>query len=281
MASSVQSCASLAAWTGASASVAGSTEPTGTRAGASVNARVAREETTPARAAQRQHRRTVSWVFTGVGGGASTLSSGGGSGVLELGGRRLAPRSLQVVLEPLQAAQRVVEARGRLAVAVSLPRIEDEAHRSLAAQLQVPVELARLARVHARIVLAVQDEERRPALARPVDRAPLELSHPVVPRPSQRVDRGLLLGDVRRPELRDRVGDPDHHHAGGEALAEARRAPAGREAAVGTAGDADLGAIDEPHRDQVIHGVDQVVELLPRRVALAELAERDAASGAA
>src|SRR5262245_35588572 len=97
------------------------------------------------------------------------------------GGPRGGLGALQVVLEPLQRATGVVEARGALAVAVALARVEHQAHRARPALSQVPVELARLPGVHARVVLAVQDQERSLALGRVVDGAALEPRLPVVP----------------------------------------------------------------------------------------------------
>ena len=52
-----------------------------------------------------------------------------------------AARALEVVLHPPQEPDAVVEPRRRLAVAVTLARIEDEAYGCLAQRLQVPEEL--------------------------------------------------------------------------------------------------------------------------------------------
>ena len=87
--------------------------------------------------------------------------------------------------------------------------------------------------------------------------------------------------DIRRPDLRDRVANADKHDARGEAIRQLRRAPSRRIAAVRTAGDADLLPIDQSARDQMIDSINEVIELLTRRVRLTELRERDASTGAA
>jgi len=96
-------------------------------------------------------------------------------------------RALEVMLHPLEEAQVVIEARGRLAVAMLFAGIEDQPHGRLAAELQMPVELAGLPDVDARVVLAMQDQERGAAFAGMIDRAALEQQGPVFPGTFQRV----------------------------------------------------------------------------------------------
>src|SRR5262249_10061497 len=145
--------------------------------------------------------------------------------VLDLPRRRRAPGALQVVLHPADHPQVVVEpVRGR-AVAVPLLRIEHETDGGLAALLQVPVEHERLRRMHARILLPVEDQQRRPRAVGIEDRASLQHELPVLPRPLPRVHQELLVGNVGRPGLGDEIADADEHDAGGEAVRVAGRAP--------------------------------------------------------
>src|SRR5260221_9918911 len=131
--------------------------------------------------------------------------------ILDLVGRRGASRALQVVLHPLHHAEVVIEAVGGQAVAVALPRIEDQADGRLASGFQETVEDERLAGMDARVVLAVEDEEGRARLVEIVNRTALEHQLPVLPRPAARVHEELLVGDVGRAGLAHEVADPDEH----------------------------------------------------------------------
>ena len=64
--------------------------------------------------------------------------------------RHLAPGPGEVMLEPLHLPQVVVEARSRLAIAMSFAGIQHQTHRSLAVHLEMAVQLARLSGVDAR-----------------------------------------------------------------------------------------------------------------------------------
>src|SRR5262245_19586804 len=182
--------------------------------------------------------------------------------ILDLGLRRIASRTLQVVLEPFHHAEVVIEPVRAVAVAVPLAGIEHEPHRRFAPHLHVPVEDERLAGMHARILLAVEDQDRRARPVALVDRASLQRELPVLPRPAHGVDRRLLHRDVGRSRLGDEVADSDEYDAGREPVGVARGAPRRRVASVGPAGHSDLRLVREPRRDKSVHRVHEIVELL-------------------
>src|SRR6185369_8363809 len=133
----------------------------------------------------------------------------------------------------------------------------------------------------ARVVLAGEDQERRLAVLRVVDRAALEEELPGLPGVEAVVHAVVLGRAVRHAHHRDQVAHAEAHHAGGELLRVVGAAPAGRVAAVAAAGDADLLLVGDAGAHQRLDAVDHVVELLPRRILVVEHAERDAASRAA
>ena len=90
-----------------------------------------------------------------------------------------------------------------------------------------------------------------------------------------------LVGDVAGAELADLVGNADEHHAGGEFLAPAGRAPRGGVAAIGPAGHADAVGIGHARFDQRALGVDQIGEFGIGVAALVLLGEGGAIAGRA
>src|SRR5690606_27786752 len=93
---------------------------------------------------------------------------------------------------------RVIELRGRVSIAVLLARIAHEPNGRIGAQLDVPIERERLARIDARIRVAAEDEQRRARLSRVIDGASLERELPVVPRPRAPMHLMELVRDVAR-----------------------------------------------------------------------------------
>ena len=127
----------------------------------------------------------------------------------------------------------------------------------------------------------MEDQERSLRLLNVVDRAPLQESLPVVPRPTECVDQIFLVRDVScAPSLEILSEIPTNMTPAANRSEVTSGAPGRRVTAVGTTGHADLRSIDEAGIDEVVDRVDQVVELLARRVALAQLREGHASASA-
>ena len=87
-----------------------------------------------------------------------------------------------------------------------------------------------------------------------------------------------LVRDVGGAELGNLVGNAHEHHAGGKMLAQRRRTPGGRIAAIGAAGDPGAVRIDNPSFRQSADRVHKIVELLAGVIVLMLLGIGDAAA---
>ena len=158
---------------------------------------------------------------------------------------------------------------------MSLTRVEDKTNRRSSSQLQMPVHLHRLSRVHSLVLRAVQNQERGGRTVRPVDRATLEEQLPIVPGPKPVVDEEHLVGDVARPNFGDLVANPHRHYSGCETVAVVGREPRCGVAPVRAARDADFFRVDETDIDEMVDAVNDVVELTATHVGVIQHAELD------
>ena len=157
------------------------------------------------------------------------------------------------------------------------PGVQHQAYWNVAELLQVAVELERLTRVNSGVVFSVKDKDRCPRLLDVVDGTAVKVPVPVVVEFFSRVHEVHLVGDVGGAAFRYQIADAHKHNACGESLCELGRTPGTGIAAIGTTGDADPFRVDKPRFDQVVDRVNEIIELLARVVALAQLGELDTA----
>ena len=127
----------------------------------------------------------------------------------------------------------------------------------------------------------MEDEDRRSCLLHVVDRTPLQEELPIVPESFPGMDEKRFVRDVGRAGLGNVIANAHEHDAGRESVRVFGRQPCRCVSAVGTAGDTHPITIDQTRRDEMIHGVDQIVELSAPIVSLPQLAKRDPTTCAA
>ena len=162
--------------------------------------------------------------------------------------------------------------------AVALARIGHVLDRH-ALPLERGVELERLARRHARIGGAVDDERRRLGAVDVLERRTLPVpsrSSAYITRFQCTVEFSRKMSDV--PGHADPVRDAHPWDRRLEPIARERRRPRRRVAAVAAAADADAIRIGQALRDEMVDAVEHVLELLAHQIAVIRLGERDAAA---
>ncbi|MFM1945343.1 MAG: hypothetical protein RI897_4325 [Verrucomicrobiota bacterium] len=207
--------------------------------------------------------------------------AGAVGGEVDFVGGRVSALAVEVVLEPAEGADAVIESGGGFAVAVAFPGVFDQADGGIAVRFEVAEEFTGLGGVDAGIGFAVEDEQGCAGLFGVADGAAFEEPVPFFPGVVSGVDEVHFVGDIRGAELGDMVADADEHDTGREMFGEFGGAPGGGVAAVGSSGDTDFFGIDELEVDEVLDGIDEVIEFGAGVVALAEFREFHAASGAA
>ena len=95
---------------------------------------------------------------------------------------------------------------------MALAGIEDELDGRVGSALDMAVHLHGLTWMHARVFLAVHDEQRGLAVAGVVDRAALEEEVVIVINPLARMYQVLFIRDIGRTPLGDLIADTDKHY---------------------------------------------------------------------
>jgi hypothetical protein len=123
------------------------------------------------------------------------------AGIVECVGREFGVVVEEITLEPLEHAEAVIEAGRGARVAVLFAGVEDETDRGIGPRLEVTIEFEGLGGMNARIVFAVENEERSAALAGVLNGAAFEEEIPVVPGLFTGVDEVHFAGDIGGAEF--------------------------------------------------------------------------------